>query len=87
MVQAKEMRVSDILKALALPDAGNSNAIHDILVTQYHELRVRDAAIDTRLKVEGKEVHRGLVPRTFSTLLLTLPRFDDALLFDARIDL
>ena len=54
---AIENRVGDILKALNLADAGKSNTVHDILVTQYHELRVRDAAIDTRLKVEGKEVN------------------------------
>ena len=52
-----ENRVSDILKVLSLSDAGKSNAVHDILVAQYHELRVRDAAIDTRLKVDGKEVN------------------------------
>lgn len=52
-----ENRTSDILKALNLADAGKSSAVHDILVTQYHELRVRDAAIDTRLKVDGKEVN------------------------------
>jgi hypothetical protein len=51
-----EYRVADILKALSLADATKSNAVHDALVTQYHDLRVRDAAIDTRLKVDGKEV-------------------------------
>jgi hypothetical protein len=51
-----EYRTVDILKALNLTDAAKSNAVHDVLVTQYHELRVRDAAIDTRLKVDGKEV-------------------------------
>jgi hypothetical protein len=52
-----ENRVGDILKALNLADAGKASAVHDILVSQYHELRVRDAAIDTRLKVEDKEVN------------------------------
>lgn len=52
-----ENRVVDILKALNLADAGKSNAVHDIIVAQYHELRVRDAAIDTRLKINGKEVN------------------------------
>lgn len=52
-----ENRVGDILKVLNLSDAAKSNAVHDILVAQYHDLRVRDAAIDTRLKVEGKEVN------------------------------
>ena len=52
-----EYRTVDILKALNLDDAGKSNAVHDVLVAQYHNLRVRDAAIDTRLKVDGKEVN------------------------------
>ena len=52
-----ENRTVDILKALNLADAAKSNAVHDALVSQYHELRVRDAAIDTRLKVDGKEVN------------------------------
>ena len=51
-----ENRTVDILKLLNLDDAAKSNAVHDILVAQYHELRVRDAAIDTRLRVEGKEI-------------------------------
>ena len=51
-----EYRVADILKALQLADAAKSNAVHDVLVAHYHDLRVRDAAIDTRLKVDGKEV-------------------------------
>ncbi len=52
-----ENRVVDILKLLTLSDPAKSNAVHDILVGQYHDLRVRDAAIDTRLKVDGKEVN------------------------------
>jgi len=52
-----ENRAVDILKALSLSDAAKSNAVHDVLVEQYHNLRVRDAAIDTRLKVDGKEVN------------------------------
>ncbi len=39
------------------------------------------------IRVDGKEAFRGIVPRTFSTLLLTLPRNDAKLLFDARVDL
>ena len=39
------------------------------------------------VRVQGKEVFRGIVPRTLSTLLLTLPRNDPHLLFDARVDL
>jgi hypothetical protein len=52
-----ENRVADILKALNLTDAAKSNSVHDILIAQYHELRVRDAAIDTRLRVNGKDVN------------------------------
>ena len=51
-----ENRVADILKALNLSDTAKASSVHDVLVAQYHELRVRDAAIDTRLKVDGKEV-------------------------------
>jgi len=39
------------------------------------------------IRVDGKEAFRGVVPRTLSTLLLTLPRHDPHLLFDARVDL
>jgi hypothetical protein len=52
-----ENRVGDIIKTLSLSDAGKTAVVHDILVAQYHNLRVRDAAIDTRLKVDGKEVN------------------------------
>jgi hypothetical protein len=52
-----ENRVGDIIKALNLSDPDKAKAVHDILVAQYHDLRVRDAAIDTRLKVDGKEVN------------------------------
>lgn len=55
--QAIENRVGDIVKALNLSDADKAHAVHDILVHQYHELRVRDAEIDTRLMVDGKEVN------------------------------
>jgi hypothetical protein len=51
-----ENRVNDVIKALNLSDADKAKSVHDILVAQYHELRVRDASIDTRLRVERKEV-------------------------------
>ncbi len=35
----------------------------------------------------GEERFRGKAPRTLSTILLTVPRFDEDLLFDARVDL
>ncbi len=37
--------------------------------------------------VNGEERVRGKAQRTVSTLLMTLPRYDDRLLFEARIDL
>lgn len=52
-----ENRVTDILKALNLSDPDKAQTVHDLLVAHYHDLRVRDAAIDTRLKVDGKEVN------------------------------
>jgi len=39
------------------------------------------------IRINGEERFRGKVERTLSTLLLTLPRFDPDLLFDARVDL
>ena len=51
---AIENRVTDILRVLNLTDAAKSNAVHSALVAQYHALRVRDAAIDTQLKVNNK---------------------------------
>ncbi len=55
--QTIENRTLDILKVINVTDAAKSNAVHDLIVAQYHALRVRDAAIDTRLKVDGKEVN------------------------------
>src|SRR3954466_6421814 len=52
-----ENRTVDILKHLNLVDPAKSNALHDVLVAQYHDLRVRDAQIDTRLKVDSKEIN------------------------------
>ena len=52
-----ENRTQDILKALNLTDEAKANAVHDAIVAQYHNLRVRDAAIDTRLEVDGKAVN------------------------------
>ncbi len=55
--KAIEYRVADIVKALNLADAAKASAVHDVLVDQYHALRVRDAAIDTRLRIDGKEIN------------------------------
>jgi hypothetical protein len=53
---AIEIRTTDILKLLNLTDSDKSNTVYDVIVSQYHALRVRDAAIDTQLKVDGKAV-------------------------------
>ena len=46
-----------------------------------------DLSKEVTVIYDGNEVFRGKVERTLSTLLLTLPRRDPDLLFDARIDL
>jgi hypothetical protein len=46
-----------------------------------------DLSKEVVVRVDGKERFRGVVPRTLSTLLLTMPRNDPDLLFDARVDL
>lgn len=46
-----------------------------------------DLSQEIVVRVNEEERFRGRVERTFSTLLMTLPRFDPDLLFDARVDL
>lgn len=46
-----------------------------------------DLDAEVVVRVNGEERFRGKIERTFSTLLMTLPRFDPHLLFDARVDL
>lgn len=46
-----------------------------------------DLSKEVTVTVNGEERFRGLVSRSFSTLLMTVPRNDADLLFDARIDL
>lgn len=46
-----------------------------------------DLAHDVTIRVNGERVFRGPVRHTFSTLMLTLVRNDEGLLFDARVDL
>jgi pimeloyl-ACP methyl ester carboxylesterase len=48
---------------------------------------VVDPGKELTILVNGDEKFRGVPEQTLSTLLLTLPRFDDALLFDVRVDL
>src|SRR5262245_22885266 len=56
-VVVSENRTVDTLKRVNLADSAKSNALHDVIVAQYHDLRVRDAEIDTRLRVDGKEIN------------------------------
>ncbi len=42
---------------------------------------------EIEIKVDGTSKFKGRVERTFSTILLTMPRNDPDLLFDARVDL
>lgn len=46
-----------------------------------------DLAREVVVRVDGKEAWRGVPVQTLSTLLMTLPRHDALLLFDARVDL
>ena len=46
-----------------------------------------DPAKEVVVRVDGAERFRGTVERTLSTLLMTFPRNDADLLFDARVDL
>jgi hypothetical protein len=53
---AIENRTAEILKALNLTDSAKSNTVHDVIIAQYRALRTRDAAIDAKLKADGKEI-------------------------------
>ena len=46
-----------------------------------------DLAKPVTIKVNGEQRFQGTVERTFSTLMMTLPRNDPHLLFDARADI
>ncbi len=54
---AVENRSVDIVKKLNLSDATKSNAVHDLLVAQYHAMHQRDQTINAKLKAAGKEVN------------------------------
>lgn len=54
---AIEGRTEDILKPLALTDAVKSNALHDLIISQYRVMRARDELIDAKLRAEGKELN------------------------------
>jgi len=46
-----------------------------------------DLTNEVVITVNGKQAFRGLVEHTFSTMMLTIPRHDRHLLFDASVDL
>ncbi len=78
-VRAEDGNVCDITVHEGMDDlTGLSVLIGEPLFDLEKEIVVR---------VNGEERFRGGVERTFSTLLMTLPRFDPDLLFDARVDL
>src|SRR5580692_5599426 len=54
---AIEKRAADILKALAISDAAKCTQIHDIIITQYRAMRARDDAVDSLLRIVGKDVN------------------------------
>jgi hypothetical protein len=53
---AIENRTAAIMAMLKLTDAEKSARVHDIIIAQYRKLKARDEAIDTLLKLQGKEV-------------------------------
>jgi len=53
---AIESRTADLLKVLQVADAAKAKSVHDAIVAQYRALRARDAAIDEKLKADGKEI-------------------------------
>jgi len=78
-VRAQEGNVCDITVHNGMDDlTGLSILVGEPLFDLEKEIVVR---------VNEEERFRGKVERTFSTLLMTLPRFDPDLLFDARVDL
>jgi hypothetical protein len=52
---AIENRTAAIIKSLNLTSPEKATRVHDIIIAQYRTLKARDAAIDTLLKLEGKE--------------------------------
>ncbi|MEZ6195578.1 MAG: prolyl oligopeptidase family serine peptidase [Planctomycetota bacterium] len=46
-----------------------------------------DPEREVKIRVNGFDAYRGVAEARLSTLLMTLPRHDDALLFDTRVDL
>ncbi len=55
--QAIELRTDDILKLLPLTDAAKRGRVHDVIVTQYHQLKAWHSANDAKLKSVGKDTN------------------------------
>jgi len=54
---AIENRTAAIITALKLENADKAARVRDIIIAQYRTLRARDEAIDSLLKLQGKEVN------------------------------
>jgi hypothetical protein len=54
---AIENRTTAIMTVLKLADAAKSARVHDVIIAQYRTLKARDEAIDSLLKLQGKEVN------------------------------
>jgi hypothetical protein len=52
-----ENRTQEILKVLAFANEAKSNAVHDILISQYRVMRSRDALINAQLEAAGKDIN------------------------------
>ncbi|MFT7619651.1 MAG: putative esterase [Planctomycetota bacterium] len=85
-----------ILDAIIEASTNGKNEIEINTVEGYKELKgitvllgdpIADLSKEIEIKVDGVSKFNGKVERTFSTLLLTIPRNDPKLLFDARVDL
>ena len=54
---AIENRTADILKQLNITNANQTAKVHDIIIDQYRTMKARDAAIDSLLTLQGKEIN------------------------------
>ena len=54
---AIESRTVEIIVVLKLNDPAKATRVHDLIIAQYRTLKARDAAIDTLLKLQGKEIN------------------------------
>jgi hypothetical protein len=54
-ITAIENRTAAIMTLLQLSDTNKAVRVHDIIIAQYRKLKARDEAIDSLLKLQGKE--------------------------------